>query len=598
MGKATIISHLGDGQYSVNLEFNSEQKDKQLASIDAHITNFEAQLLDLAPGSLSYSIVELQITSLNKQKTALDTIPDEESMQVWCADLSETLSGEVGTIEVPGEKIDVNIQPGFDGNSTYDRGRDGQLTKIMTQSPEQAYFNASQLPGWQKWKPTFRYAIISNLSGNECTITFETTTSTQQSLSINQTDSIDNVDIDYMDCDGVPFEDGNSVIVMFTGQDWSQPKVIGFKDNPKPCNTIIYVTYDEYCIVYDLAKKEYAPVPLDSGSGDASFPVVIEDISDWLETVEIVYGSSPVNVGTISLWSNTVDPYDIDYTPPGGSFPASDNFSTVIDSANPNQLDSSLTDVFHYNYISTGVEEWPNYIRTVDYDRTFESGAYFNSEVDAPADPGPISGGPISTMDIIGRSSAITNISTNVGIVLYSNSAGFPQKTISTEFSFSQGQDFVTYPHGTPTPSWIYETAILNTDIFSNTAAASITVERELYTPDTTYPLIRTNEGYLKLFPIHKCSGFYADESIQFSVVLHQERVSGFDTDSDWNLLRDTMEGYVHKVTGTENPSTANPFEYSLDSVLSEYLIDLAEYADPTPALISLTGFVTGYVIK
>jgi len=43
------------------------------------------------------------------------------------------------------------------------------------------------------------------------------------------------VTVDYMMCDRDAFSVGDEVIVQFTGQSWSSPKVIGFSKNPKQC---------------------------------------------------------------------------------------------------------------------------------------------------------------------------------------------------------------------------------------------------------------------------------------------------------------------------------------------------------------------------
>jgi hypothetical protein len=43
------------------------------------------------------------------------------------------------------------------------------------------------------------------------------------------------IPIEYMNCDSRAVADGDRVIVEFTDQDWTQPKVIGFADNPRIC---------------------------------------------------------------------------------------------------------------------------------------------------------------------------------------------------------------------------------------------------------------------------------------------------------------------------------------------------------------------------
>ncbi|MFM2004449.1 MAG: hypothetical protein RLZZ09_104, partial [Pseudomonadota bacterium] len=46
------------------------------------------------------------------------------------------------------------------------------------------------------------------------------------------------VPIQYMDCGAYAFEVNDHVLVEFTDRDWSQPRVIGFAENPKPCSRV------------------------------------------------------------------------------------------------------------------------------------------------------------------------------------------------------------------------------------------------------------------------------------------------------------------------------------------------------------------------
>jgi hypothetical protein len=54
------------------------------------------------------------------------------------------------------------------------------------------------------------------------------------------TTQLEAVAIEYMTCNAAAFADGDAVLVGFTDQDFSQPKVIGFKSNPQPCTSICY----------------------------------------------------------------------------------------------------------------------------------------------------------------------------------------------------------------------------------------------------------------------------------------------------------------------------------------------------------------------
>jgi len=240
MGKGLIISGGTKGQYLVESIFEKERCLSEIARLTIKIADLTSQIAAVVDVSekeiLAKKILEVSKLSCEKRKTYLENnAPNNERLVAWCTDLTENLIGDVGLIEILGESISFNIQPGYSGNSIYNKSRDGQLVPTIAQTPAQAFYNLAMLPGWQKWKPTFRYATISNLSGDTCTVMFEQTKSTQQSLDVNQSSTMDDVNIEYMSCNGSVFENGDSVVVAFTGQDWSVPKVIGFKDNPKPC---------------------------------------------------------------------------------------------------------------------------------------------------------------------------------------------------------------------------------------------------------------------------------------------------------------------------------------------------------------------------
>jgi hypothetical protein len=113
----------------------------------------------------------------------------------------------------------------------------------MGQPASGFFYNLAMLPGWQKWKPLFRYASIDSIDSenNEADLTLSGEKSSQQNLDINQATTISGVPIEYMDCNSAAFEAGDEVLLMFSGNDWSAPKVIGFKENPKPCFSGFYI---------------------------------------------------------------------------------------------------------------------------------------------------------------------------------------------------------------------------------------------------------------------------------------------------------------------------------------------------------------------
>jgi len=243
MGKGRIISDDGEGQYTIEVQYNRDFYDSRKAKLESNIEALEKQLQETTE-YIDRQVIKLKITSCEKERESLSgDMPDDYSIDAWCADLTEEISGEVGTIEVPGEVGNIQIQPGFSGGQVYKKGRDGQLTPPGTLPASGAFYNLAMLPGWQKWKPLFRYATIDSINTDEDTadVTLEGIKSSQQNLNINQTETLSRVEIDYMDCNAGAFEEGDTVLVMFEGQDWSGPKIIGFKEEPKPCTARFFI---------------------------------------------------------------------------------------------------------------------------------------------------------------------------------------------------------------------------------------------------------------------------------------------------------------------------------------------------------------------
>lgn len=237
MGKGTINSHIGDGQYSVELNFDVSRVDGWITELTAAISYWETKIAAMDPG-LEKDLATLKKAALEKRKSYLEgNTPADPTISAWCADLTEDLSGSVGTIEVPGERGTVLIQPGHDGNAAYDSDRDGQIQPIIASPAAQVFYNLAMLPGWQKWKPNFRFGTITAIDTDldTCSVDVEAAASSAQGLDVNQAISISDITIEYMDCDSAAFEVGDDVLIKFEGNDWASPKVVGFKDNPQPC---------------------------------------------------------------------------------------------------------------------------------------------------------------------------------------------------------------------------------------------------------------------------------------------------------------------------------------------------------------------------
>jgi len=311
MGKGEIISGGTDGQYQVKVIFDKTNYDTLIATLNARIPELTAQISNLEseidilefkldeaisnvnfytalkagqnPGTPWYEfysrelerftdlknkytkeknikerdlkIKQLEKKSLEKRLEYIeDNFPDDETLSAWCADLTEDLSGNIGTIEVPGERGVVLIQPGHEDNAAYDVSRDGQLQPLIAANPYQTFYNLAMFPGWQKWKPTFRFGTITSIDSenDKADVTLDNANSSQQNLGINQTNTLTDVPVEYMQCNSAAFEVDDEVVVKFE-YDWTTPKVIGFKDNPKTCyyNAIMFKLYDSY-LAWDI----------------------------------------------------------------------------------------------------------------------------------------------------------------------------------------------------------------------------------------------------------------------------------------------------------------------------------------------------------
>jgi len=308
MGKGTIISGGTGGQYQVAVNYDRTQYDKLIQALDDNIVLITETITGLTPGTTEYNTAILQRTALELRKSELEgNMPDDETVAAWCADLTEDLTGIVTTVEIPGESTVIQIAPGFEGGAEYVPDTSGQLVPTVAQGAAQAFYNLAMLPGWQKWKPTYRYGTISDIDTgvNTCTVTLEDYRSSQQSLVINQSGTLSDVPIEYMSCGGAAFTDGDIVLVQFVGQDWSNPKVIGFKDNPKPCGEYLLIhcwdtTGDVYVGGYDIDDRfnlyyvfdfdlmdAAVDIPADdTGTKFLTFPCNQEDIIYWLSTTE------------------------------------------------------------------------------------------------------------------------------------------------------------------------------------------------------------------------------------------------------------------------------------------------------------------------
>ena len=212
------------------------------------------------------NIEEFDKTALEKHKEFLEdpaNTPVNPTEDIWCADLTEDLSGDVGVIEVAGAVgKGLNLQPGYEGNADYGGARDGMLKPAIAISSPGLYWNWAMRDGWQKWKPNYRYGTIAEIyyDTDTCDINLEECESTDTVQDANQDTALAGVPIEYMDCDSAAFNVDDEVIVKFEDNDWADPKVIGFKEEPKAC---IWEPWDDsdLCKSNDWTYLGFGPDP-------------------------------------------------------------------------------------------------------------------------------------------------------------------------------------------------------------------------------------------------------------------------------------------------------------------------------------------------
>jgi hypothetical protein len=238
MGKGTVKTNVGEGEYVVTLNYARERVDAQLSAMAQQIAHYD-ELLGSLPIGQERRFVAIQKMALEKRVDFLNTyFPEDEDKTAWCADYSDEL--EVGavvpTIEVPGEIGHVLVAPQHTPEE-WEGPTHGQMNPVLNTTAAGCFLNWALLPGWQKWYPTYRFGEITAIDyeADTCNITLSSAISSAQGLDVNQTETLSDVEIEYMSCNSSAFEVGDEVVVKFRSQFWSAPLVIGFRSEPKQC---------------------------------------------------------------------------------------------------------------------------------------------------------------------------------------------------------------------------------------------------------------------------------------------------------------------------------------------------------------------------
>jgi len=286
MGSATIVESLGEGQYTVTLDYGSSEISARIASLEAKIVLLDVEIstwetnvifakavaaqayadLNAAIDAYAANPVESELNTVkeltaaaNTQRVNVDktqykvdtlkaqkkdaelaieylaTFDLQSEQAAWCVDYTLNAEGSVATIEIPGEPVAVVIAP--ECPVPVD-ATDGVVTARVVQDPNQLYLNLALLPGWQKFQPTYRVGSIFSIDRalDTCSVDLDDALSSAQNLDINQDSTLYDVPIEYMTCNSLAFAFDDRVVVKFENQNWENPKVIGFESNPKLCS--------------------------------------------------------------------------------------------------------------------------------------------------------------------------------------------------------------------------------------------------------------------------------------------------------------------------------------------------------------------------
>ncbi len=277
MGRAEIITDHGSGLYTIQPIIDTADAAAQITALEAENATIATRLTELsaeitaAVNAVAYQFTVVQAAiaggddtatkaaqkALNDAQVDLEGLRQSENwlqlrqtvntkrieylteqstlpgqIQAWCADLTEGASGYVGTVEIGRIGDQVIIKPGAPTHSDTD---DGRMQPTTLSSDAAAIYNYVVLPAINKWRPRFRTGVASNIDTSADTMTVTLDALTAGGLSCNQATVLTVVPVDYMTCNAEAFADDDHVVVEFTGQDWSDPQVIGFVSAPKSC---------------------------------------------------------------------------------------------------------------------------------------------------------------------------------------------------------------------------------------------------------------------------------------------------------------------------------------------------------------------------
>lgn len=234
------------------------------ARMDSNQLHIDALFVDLeaAKGNpIEFNRVknEIELTVASKAKFLTERQSQQESADKANNELLE-IESEFNALAAAFQSPDGLFVPGINEFTK-------QLQPILSSNRMSAAYNVIALPAVQKWEPTYRSGIISNINtgDNVCTVSLDVTgskpptLSTKRTLDINQQSVYTLVPVRYGSCDAAAFEDGDEVMVHFRDRDYTDPEVIGFINNPKPCEKLVVYFRHYTGAIYEYDSEGNSP---------------------------------------------------------------------------------------------------------------------------------------------------------------------------------------------------------------------------------------------------------------------------------------------------------------------------------------------------
>ena len=213
----------------------------RLESLEPEQISAAAAALALAAAkarAAAAAVAQIRAAQMEKEKrlqAVLDALTQVDGvMSAWCVNYAVNLTGTVGTLEVPGY-LGGGVNIGFNGGG----GGGGRLRLSEAMTDAGVFYNCAMEPGHLKWRPLWRYGVITAKTEDICNLTLEETEARtahgESTMMVDEVLDLENVPIQYPPCDGEVFEVGDAVVVVFIGLDRESPVVVGFKSHPKKC---------------------------------------------------------------------------------------------------------------------------------------------------------------------------------------------------------------------------------------------------------------------------------------------------------------------------------------------------------------------------